>query len=113
MPVRSGGSGLAAAASRKTPPPAETRPAPAPAQEPLVDDADRPIKFTAVLDQATVTRFERVTDDMRKVGRLAAGRYPSRADVLRAVIALVDDNPDLAEQVRQRVAADLTERARH
>lgn len=102
MPLRS--SGLAAAASRKAPATA------APAAVP--DEADRPVKFTAVLDQQTVALFERVTEGMHRVGRLAGGRYPSRADVLRAVVALVDDDPDLAERVAERITADLTARHR-
>lgn len=105
MPTRS--SGLGAAATRKTRP---ASPGPGPVAVP--DETDRPVKWTAVLDQATVTRFERVTDAMRRVGRLAAGRYPSRADVLRAVIALVDDDPELAERVAGRITADLETRAR-
>jgi hypothetical protein len=100
MPTRS--SGLGAAATRKTRPVAAVPD----------DDTGRPVKWTAVLDQVTVTRFERVTDSMRRVGRLAAGRYPSRADVLRAVVALVDDDPELAERVAGRITADLTTRAR-
>lgn len=104
MPTRS--TGLAAAASRKRP---ADVPAPTVAPE---DDLDRPVKFTAVLDQETVTRFERVTENMRRVGRLANGRYPSRADVLRAMVALVDDDPDLlSERVADRITADLTARA--
>lgn len=109
MPVRKNGPGpgLAAVASRKAPAPSSPLPA-APFDE---DEADRPVKFTAVLDQHTVTLFERVTYAMRKVGRLAGGRYPSRADVLRAVVALVDDDPDLAERVAERIRHDLVARS--
>lgn len=53
------------------------------------------VKFTALLELATAGRFERLTADMRSVGRLAAGRYPSRADLLRAVLALMEADPDL------------------
>ena len=109
MPVRSSGPGLAAAATRKAAPaPAAV----APFGEQEDDESERPVKFTAILDQHTVTLFERVTYSMRRVGRLAGGRYPSRADVLRAVVALVDDDPDLAERVVDRVRHDLTERSR-
>lgn len=109
MPVRKDGprAGLAAVASRKAPAPSSP-PSAAPFAE---DDADRPVKFTAVLDQHTVTLFERVTFAMRRVGRLAGGRYPSRADVLRAVVALVDDDPDLADRVAERIRHDLNARA--
>lgn len=104
-PTRSG-PGLAAAARGKR----TTAPQSVPE---LVDlEEDRPVKFTAVLDQGTVTVFERVTLAMRRVGRLAAGRYPSRADVLRAVVALVDDDPELAERVADRIRQDLGARVR-
>ena len=82
-----------------------------PATATRADEDNRPVKWTAVLDQHTVSRFERVTEDMRRVGRLAAGRYPSRADVLRAMVALVHDDPDLADRVAERITADLTARA--
>lgn len=109
MPVRRS-AGLAAAAARKAPPTEPDR-----ATDPeAVDDDRRAVKFTAVLDEHTVTVFERVTYAMRGVGRLAGGRYPSRADVLRAVVALVDDDPDLAERVAERIQADLrTRRSRN
>lgn len=102
MPARN--SGLAAATRHKHAEPS--------APSPVLDDDDRPVKFTAVLDQVTVTVFERVTESMRRVGRLAHGRYPSRADVLRAVVALVDDNEDLKELVADRIRQDLEARAR-
>lgn len=91
-------------------------PPPAPAAPPVVAprqpaDDERPVKFTAVLDQQTVATFETVTNDMRRVGRLAGGRYPSRADVLRAVVALVAEDDELAARVAERITTDLTARA--
>lgn len=80
-----------------------------PAPSPAVDD-ERPVKFTALLDAGTVDRLEQVTTDMRRVGRLAAGRYPSRADVVRALVGLVADDQALADRVAQRITVDLSAR---
>ena len=66
------------------------------------------VKFTALLEQSTADRSERLTADMRPVGRLAGGRYPSRADVLRAALALMEEDDDLLDRVRERVRDDLT-----
>lgn len=90
------------AALAKVRPPTE---APTPVTAPV---AEQRVKFTAVLDASVSDRFERVTADMRAVGRLAGGRYPSRADVLRAVLALVEEDDDLLDRVRERVRDDLT-----
>ncbi len=79
--------------------------APELAQPALV--AEPKVKFTAVLEQSVADRFERLTADMRAVGRLAAGRYPSRADVLRAVLGLMEEDDDLLDRVRDRVRDDL------
>ena len=92
--------------SAETSPPAGSAvPEPRPAEPKPIDTR---VKFTALLEVATADRFERLTNYMRPVGRLAGGRYPSRADVLRAVLLLMEADPDLRSRVRDQVQADLS-----
>jgi hypothetical protein len=72
-------------------------------------------KFTALLETADDDRFGRITAAVgRQAGRIAGrrgdargGRYPARADALRAMLALVDDDPDLLARVSARVVEDI------
>lgn len=77
-----------------------------------------PRKFTAQLDVLTDERFGRITSHVgQKLGRIAGrrqdgakgGRLPSRADVLRALVALAED-PDVLERVTEITESQIIDR---
>lgn len=84
-------------------------------------EPERPRKFTALLDADTDARFGRVLADLRNaVGRIAtredgaghvrAGYDLSRADLLRALLVVAEDDPTVGaavfEQVRNHYRPD-------
>lgn len=85
-----------------------------PTAAPAVAPVDKRLKFTATLWPEENERFERAVAAMQPVGRINGGRYPSRADVLAALLALVDSDDDLLDRVREQVAerGDRSEAAR-
>lgn len=74
----------------------------------------RPRKFTALLDADTDARFGRLLERLRgEVGRIAtredgnggtrAGYEASRADLLRALLAVAETTPDVMTEVGKHV----------
>ncbi|MGE3414102.1 MAG: hypothetical protein AB7L91_17995 [Dehalococcoidia bacterium] len=82
------------------PPPRPATPPPPPALPPA--PSVRPRKFTMLVDEADDDRAHRVVDDVLKRGRIRPTKS-MRADVVRALFALADEDPEL----RARLAARL------
>lgn len=82
--------------------------------------AERARKFTALLDGTSERRFRSLTRHVvdecgpiaSREGKRAGGYDPSRADVLRALLALVDNDPQLRARVVEQVRDDCA-RAAH
>lgn len=96
MPARKPSSMAAAAAAKSVParPPSHV----SPDTEVGAAEQDARVKFTALLDEDTSARFDRIVHDLRRFGR-RGGRYAGKADVLRALVRMVDDDPDLADRL--------------
>lgn len=84
--------------------------APTPASEPTV----KPRKFTALLDAETDSRYGRLLDALRESagpvatradgnGRTRAGYDLSRADLLRALLQVADEDPTVMTEVAAKV----------
>lgn len=97
MPARKSSS-MAAAAAAKSVPTGRPPSAVSPDTEVGSPPQDERVKFTALLDEDTSARFDRIVHDLRRFGR-RGGRYAGKADVLRALVRMVDDDPDLADQM--------------
>lgn len=102
--------GRALDAGQSVTPPAPT-PAPAPRAVPVPEQ--RTVKFTATLDGSTDALFTRLTGELvAEVGRIATrtdrervrtGYAPSRADLLRALLEVADDDPTVMTAVCAQV----------
>lgn len=92
--------------------PAPTVPAPAPVTEAKA----KPRKFTALLDADTDARFGQLLTALRETvgpvatredgsGRVRAGYDCSRADLLRALLVVAEDDPTVSAAVFAQVRA--------
>lgn len=102
-----------------TTPPELAAPAPAPTKPPTEPPAQRrPRKFTALLDADTDARYGRLLADLVTTvgpiatrsdgaGRLRSGYDPSRADLLRALLAVAEHDPAVRAAVHDQVRRDL------
>lgn len=98
MPARKPSSMSAAAAAKAVPtgpPPSHVSPD---TEVGAALPVDERVKFTALLDPDTTARFDRIVEGLRRFGR-RNGRFAGKADVLRALVRMVDDDPDLAERM--------------
>lgn len=69
-----------------------------PPPEPVPDEAEKPRKFTMLVDQADDDRAHRVVDDVLKRARIRPVKS-MRADVVRALFLLADGDPGLRDRV--------------
>lgn len=100
MPARKSSS-MAAAAAAKSVLPARPPSHVSPDTEvgaAAVSHQEERVKFTALLDSDTTARFDRIVEGLRRFGR-RNGRFAGKADVLRALVRMVDDDPDLAARM--------------
>lgn len=74
----------------------------------------RPSRFTVNLDPVDDARYERLVADLAgDIGRVPSStpgrgrRFPSRADLLRAMLTVTEDDPDTLAAVRAQVRRDL------
>lgn len=83
---------------------------------PATENKAKPRKFTALLDGDTDARFGRLLADLRSTvgaiatredgnGRTRAGYDPSRADLLRALLVVAEEDPRVGAAVFDQVKA--------
>ncbi|MEJ2865967.1 hypothetical protein [Actinomycetospora flava] len=70
-------------------------------------------RFSVNLDADDDTRFERLVrglaDDVGRVPSHRGRRYPSRADLLRAMLAVTERDPEVRAAVHAHVRSQLDE----
>lgn len=102
------------AAAGRSPNPEENPTSATSAPRPSVDAKAKPRKFTALLDADTDARFGQLLADVRGQvgavatrtdghGRTRAGYDPSRADLLRALLVVAENDPAVRVAVYDQI----------